>query len=98
MLAVRDQMEDLWARCDSLLAPNMDLNNRESCAIRVHYVGTVTPKAYLAFLNIDDVAELEDRLLRFKECGVIDSYEIFPPPGTAFTRGATARHRVCALN
>jgi hypothetical protein len=83
ILAVRDQMEDLWATCERLIAPKMDLNHRESCAITVQYVGTVTPKTYLAFLDIDGVAELEYRLLRFKETGVIDSYELFPPAGAA---------------
>jgi hypothetical protein len=83
MLAVRDQMEELWATCERLIAPDMDLNNREFCAISVHYLGIVTPRTYLAFLDIDGVAELEYRLLRFKETSVIDSYEIFPPAGTA---------------
>jgi hypothetical protein len=97
MLAVRDQLEDLWARCDRLLASNTDSNHWEFCAIRVQDANTTMPKVHLAFLNIDEVAELENKLLAFKESGVIENYEVFPSAGTRIRRCPIEGHRVYPL-
>lgn len=78
MLAIRDQLDELATSCDRHLEVAGLKDARHLCSIDITVRGAHTPRRYLAKFTVDELVELELRLVVCANGGHVESFLISP--------------------
>ena len=76
MLAIRDQLDELAASCDQHLKAAGLKDTRHLCSIDIMLRGRQMPLRYLAKLTVDELVELELRLVASANGGTVERFLI----------------------